>query len=79
MLTSKDIKAAFASHGIKVRVKSFGAKAFRICTVDGSAHGEASQTAAASLKMTGAHGLPGGIINQEHEMFSYAEGRFIRR
>lgn len=79
MLNSNEIKIAFADHGVKVRVKDLGGKAFRICTVDGSAHGQKSHDAAASLKMTNSAGILGGFVNQAHEMFAYAEGRFIRR
>lgn len=75
-MTSNDIKTAFAAAGIKVRVKSL-VRNFRICTVDGSAHSDNSQSIAASLGMTAANGRPGGSINQAHEMFAYAPG-FVR-
>lgn len=77
-MNSNEIKTAFAAFGIKVRVKALNAGGFRICTVDGSAHGESSQNAAASILMTTASGTLGGNINQLHEMFAYAPGRFIR-
>lgn len=69
-MTSQEIKAAFAAAGIKVRVKACSRTYFRVCTLDGSAHGPASQAAAASLGLRGADGRPGGLINQPHEMFT---------
>ena len=77
-MTSDEIKTAFAAFGLKVRVKALYGRGFRICTIDGSAHGEDSQKAAASIMMTTASGNLGGNINQLHEMFAYAPGRFIR-
>nr|DAF77071.1 MAG TPA: hypothetical protein [Caudoviricetes sp.] len=77
-MTTDEIKKAFAAFGVKVRVKTLRAGGFRICTVDGSAHGEASQQAAAFIKMTNSAGILGGNINQAHEMFAYRPGKFIR-
>jgi hypothetical protein len=77
-MTSNEIKNAFAAHGIKVRVKALNGRGFRVCTVDGSAHEERSQIAAASILLTNSAGQLGGFVNQAHEMFCYAPGKFIR-
>jgi hypothetical protein len=77
-MTANEIKAAFAAWNIKVRVKTLNGRGFRICTVDGSAHTDVSQTIAASLGLTNSAGILGCFVNQAHEMFAYAPGRFIR-
>ncbi|QIG67419.1 hypothetical protein EVB39_090 [Rhizobium phage RHph_TM3_3_9] len=77
-MTSNEIKAAFAARNVKVRVKALRNGGFRICTIDGSAHGPASQSIAAELRMTNSAGILGGNINQAHEMFAYAPGVFRR-
>jgi hypothetical protein len=77
-MNAATIKNAFAAANIKVRVKTLNNSGFRVCTVDGSAHGEASQKVAAELGMTNSAGILGGNINQAHEMFTYAPGKFRR-
>lgn len=72
-MNSQAIKTAFAAAGFSVRVKTLRYGSFRICLLAG-AHTTATKAVAASLGLTGADGILGGIVNQAHEMFSYAPG-----
>ncbi len=63
MTTAAAIKTAFAASGIKVRVKACRFS-FRVCTLDESAHTEASLELARSLGLR-------PFINQAHEMFAH--------
>lgn len=77
-MTSNEIRNAFADAGIKVRVKSIAHGGFRVCTTNGSAHTDASQSVLASIGCTTATGKPGGIVNAAHEIFTKAPG-YVRR
>lgn len=76
-MTSNEIKAAFAEANISVRVKKLD-RNFRICTTSGAPHTAVSFEVLRNLGCTEASGLPGGNLNQLHEIFAYAPG-IVRR
>lgn len=78
-MDSKQVKAAFAAAGLKVRVADQGA-AFRICTTSGADLDQAAALAVTScLGLTDVRGrADAGCFNQPHELFAYKPGA-IRR
>ncbi|ALN21939.1 MULTISPECIES: hypothetical protein [Ectopseudomonas] len=68
-MDSRTIKAAFAEAGIKVRVRAFPPRTFRVCCLGDVPHDkEASKAVAIQLGLVDASGQPGGNFNQAHEM-----------
>ena len=76
-MTSKQVKDAFATAGVRVRVADQRNK-FRICTTSGEPHDIATSLAvAASLGMTDCLGRPGGSF-EGYVMWSYKPNTIIR-
>ncbi len=73
-MNSKQVRAAFAEAGIKVRVADQGLK-FRIFRVGDVAHDlQASCAVAAEMGLTDCFGKLGGALLQPHEMACYKPG-----
>lgn len=77
-MNSTQIKASFASAGIRVRVADLGPK-FRVCMLGNVAFDkDAASAVAVSLGLTDSLAVAGGQFNQPHEMVAYKPGA-IRR
>lgn len=76
-LSSNDVKAAFKSAGLAVRVRDLGVK-FRICNVLKSEHASLCASVSAALGMTDTGANAGGQWNGSAEFISYKPGMVVR-
>ena len=82
-MTSNEIKAAFAVHGVKVRVRDLGTR-FRVCgfalrSVYGEHTGETvAHLVASSLLCTDTGANLGGQWNGSQEFICYKPGAVVR-
>jgi hypothetical protein len=77
-MTSQQVKQAFTSAGIRVRVANQHLK-FRICTLNGAPFDrEAASAVAASIGLTDCFMRLGGQYNQSHELIGYKPAAIVR-